>query len=178
MMMLCDHYGDDTTGLEIRLIALAEADTQPGEMFPAVGDPRIDAIIPFMPGPVYPILGDGLSNIEIPVLLFRASEDTMSTNVYSGDVIWTQIGSEYKTLVTFEGADHLLVSSACSTAWQEMCHFCCSDPVWDVDRAHDLLDHFVTAYLLAELYDDEEAAAALAPDAVRFPGITYETTEF
>jgi len=59
-----------------------------------------------------------------------------------------------------------------------MCFFCCADPVWDVDRAHDLIDHFVTAFLLATLKGDAEAAAALAPDAVSFPGIAYETTGF
>ncbi len=72
----------------------------------------------------------------------------------------------------------MLVSTGCSAAWREMCFFCCADPVWDVDRAHDLIDHFVTAFLLATLKGDAEAAAALAPDAVSFPGIAYETTGF
>jgi hypothetical protein len=44
-----------------------------------------------------------------------------------------------------------------------------------MDRAHDLIDHFTTAFLLTELYGDEDAAAALFPEAVTFPGITYET---
>jgi hypothetical protein len=52
----------------------------------------------------------------------------------------------------------------------------CSDEVWDMDRAHDLTNHFVTAFLLAQLYEDADAAAALAPDAVTFPGVRYETT--
>lgn len=50
----------------------------------------------------------------------------------------------------------------------------CADPVWNVDRAHDLTNHFTTAFLLAQLYGDAEARAALAPDNVQFPGITYE----
>jgi hypothetical protein len=54
----------------------------------------------------------------------------------------------------------------------------CSDEVWDMLRAHDLTNHFVTAFFLATLKDDTEAAAALAPDAVQFPGITYKTTGF
>jgi hypothetical protein len=45
-----------------------------------------------------------------------------------------------------------------------------------MDRAHDLTNHFVTAFLLAQLYEDADAAAALAPDAVTFPGVRYETT--
>ena len=54
--------------------------------------------------------------------------------------------------------------------------FYCSDPVWDMSRAHDLVNHFATAFLLAELKDDTEAAAALAPENVSFPGISYQTT--
>ncbi len=40
-------------------------------------------------------------------------------------------------------------------------------PVWDMDRAHDLINHFATAFLLAELKGDAEAAKALAPENVR-----------
>ena len=47
-----------------------------------------------------------------------------------------------------------------------------------MDRAHDLINHFVTAFLLAELKGDSEAAKALAPENVTFPGIQYETTQF
>lgn len=179
MMKLCAQHGEDTTDLETRLIALAGADIQPGNLFPSLGDPRIDAIVPIMPGPVYPILGaEGLSNVTVPMLQFKASADTSAANEFCADVVWPNVGSEHKTLVNFEGADHLLVSTGCPAAWREMCFFCCADPVWDVDRAHDLIDHFVTAFLLAELYGDADAAAALAPEVVAFPGITYETTEF
>ena len=45
-----------------------------------------------------------------------------------------------------------------------------------MDRAHDLTNHFATAFLLSVLKGDAQAAAALAPEAVQFPGITYETT--
>jgi hypothetical protein len=54
----------------------------------------------------------------------------------------------------------------------------CSDPVWDMDRAHDLINHFTTAFLLAELKQDADAAAALAPDGVNFIGVTYEAMGF
>jgi hypothetical protein len=50
--------------------------------------------------------------------------------------------------------------------------------VWDLDRAANLTDHLVTAFLLAELYRDTDAAAAFSPDAVSFPGITYEAQGF
>jgi hypothetical protein len=54
----------------------------------------------------------------------------------------------------------------------------CSDPGWDRAYAHNLVRHFTTAFLLAELKQDTEAAAALAPDAVEFPDVTYEAQGF
>lgn len=54
----------------------------------------------------------------------------------------------------------------------------CYDPVWDRDRSNDLSNHFITAFLLAELKDDMEAANALAPENVSFLGIRYETTAY
>ena len=51
-----------------------------------------------------------------------------------------------------------------------------AEPVWDTNRAHDLINYFTTAFLLDVLKGDEEAHAALLPDNVDFPGINYETT--
>jgi hypothetical protein len=45
-----------------------------------------------------------------------------------------------------------------------------------MDRAHDLTNHFTTAFLLDVLKGDKEAHKALLPDAVKFPGIQYTTT--
>jgi len=54
----------------------------------------------------------------------------------------------------------------------------CIDSIWDRDRTNDLTNHFTTAFLLATLKGDADAAAALAPEAVQFPGITYETVGY
>jgi hypothetical protein len=78
-----------------------------------------------------------------------------------------------------ENASHLVTGQCppAATAIPEIFPYC-SDSVWDLDRAYDLLNHFTTAFLMATLKADDEAAAALAPDAVSFPGITYNTTGF
>jgi hypothetical protein len=86
-----------------------------------------------------------------------------------------------KTLVLLEGADHAFPAFTCADApWvaAQGFFFVCQDDIWDRERTLDLTNHFVTAFLMAELYDDEAAAAALSPDNVQFPGIAYETTEF
>lgn len=43
-----------------------------------------------------------------------------------------------------------------------------------MQRAHDLINHFTTMFLVAVLYSDAEATAALSPEEVGFPGITYQ----
>jgi hypothetical protein len=40
------------------------------------------------------------------------------------------------------------------------------------------MNHLVTAFLLATLKGDSDAAAALALDAVNFSGVEYRTTGF
>jgi hypothetical protein len=95
--------------------------------------------------------------------------------------VYENLGRTMKSLVMFEDADHSIFADSCNAAsWliEAGIFWACSDPVWDMDRAHDLINHFTTAFLLAVLYEDADAAAALAPDAVAFPGITYEATGF
>jgi hypothetical protein len=90
-------------------------------------------------------------------------------------------GSSLKTQVVFENAGHSIFTGRCETTpWLIAAGltFLCSDSVWDMDRAHDLINHFVTAFLLATLKGDQDAAAALAPDSVSFPGVTYEAQGF
>ena len=50
----------------------------------------------------------------------------------------------------------------------------CADSVWDMNRTHDLTNHFVTAFLSTELKGDADAATALGPDAVNFTGMRYQ----
>ena len=94
---------------------------------------------------------------------------------------YDNVSSAQKILATFENADHSMASTSCADAPSiaDMgAFFFCADPIWDMNRAHDLMNHFTTAFLLDELKGDQDAATALAPDAVDFPGITYEAQGF
>jgi len=46
----------------------------------------------------------------------------------------------------------------------------------DINRAHDLINHFTTAFLLDVLKGDKEAHKALLPEAVKFEEVQYTTT--
>jgi hypothetical protein len=93
---------------------------------------------------------------------------------------YENVSSERKSLVKFENAGHSIFGDHCRRLPEMAALFypwgCPADPTWDLDRAHDLINHLVTAFFLSELKGDQEAKAALMPEAVAFPGIAYETT--
>jgi hypothetical protein len=119
--------------------------------------------------------------VSVPTLMIVGSGDTGAKPEFHDYPIYAGLGSAQKAMAVLQGANHFVFLDSCQAAsWMVdwgMFSFC-ADPVWDTARAHDLINHFTTAFLLAELKDDSDAAAALAPDAVSFPGITYETQGF
>lgn len=153
----------------------------PEGLWPATNDPRVDAIIPMSPdADTWGAGFEGGNAVKVPTLFMAADHDTIIKPEGSEKLLYPQIGAAKKSLVVFENADHLIFFNDCRDApWlHEFMDWICAEPVWDRDRGHDLTNHFVTAFLLAELKDDTEAAKALAPENVTFPGIHYETTAY
>jgi len=147
---------------------LAGLEVVPEGLWPSWGDPRVDAIVPLAPSPA--LVGPGsFEGITVPSMFMVGSQDRYVFSDFPLYIpyMYEKLGSSMKVLVVFEGADHLIFSDYYGL-----------DPVWDRQNAHDLINHFTTAFLLATLKDDAEAAAALAPDAVAFPGVTYEAQGF
>jgi predicted dienelactone hydrolase len=184
---LCDSGQDvlnlckDPPSLD-ELAALAGLDSVPDGPWPSLGDPRVDTIVALAPADVRLTFGsEGLSRVIIPALVMSGSKDT----VIDGDYLraYRGLGSAQKALAVFDGADHYVYQNACAaTPWllspPYTMDWFCSDPAWDMDRAHDLTNHFATAFLLAVLKGDEAAAVALAPDQVSFSGIAYRAAGF
>ena len=159
---------------------LAGLDSIPEGLWPTWGDARVDAIVP-MAGDAYFFDQAGLAEITIPVMAIGGTADTGTPYNWGTKPTYDHVSSETKVQVSFENAEHMIFGATCeaSTFFADIGFYAgCSDPVWDVDRAHDLTNHFTTAFLLAELTQDTEAAAALVPDAVVFPGVTYEAQGF
>lgn len=147
--------------------------------WPPFNDPRVDAVIALAPdGDIWGASYEGVAGMHVPTLIMTGSKDTVVVPEHAAYPIYEHLGSTEKSLVVFENADHFVFFSQCrDIPWMaEIPYFVCSDPVWDMDRAHDLINHLATAFLLAELKGDTEAAGALMPENVSFPGILYETT--
>lgn len=158
----------------------AGLDAPPEGLWPDWSDPRVAAIVPFMPAAQY-FGADGLATVRTPILLVEAEMDWALAAANQYYKPYTLLPTDPKTHLFFKLGDHGLPENNCEAmpglvdmgfAWF------CDDPVWDGARAHDLINHFVTAFMLAELKGDADAAAALAPESVDFRGIEYETTAF
>jgi predicted dienelactone hydrolase len=156
-------------------------DSTPSGMWPPMNDPRVDAVISLAPdGDIWGENYEGVEALTVPVLLMGGSGDTSNVPELCSYPIYEHLVNANKTFVVLENAEHTVFGNPVSTIpWLDTSWFSTfTDPVWDMARAHDLINHFVTAFLLSVLKGDPDATAALAPDAVQFPGISYETTGF
>lgn len=165
------------------IAAMFGLDAAPEGSWPQQYDPRVDAVVSMVPdGDIWGAEYQGVASLVVPTMVITSSGDSINIPSHAAYPIYEHLGSTVKSLVVFEGADHPLNGDACDvTPWlvdDFGMFWLCSDPVWDKDRAHDLFDHFITAFLLVTLKGDLDAAAVLAQDAVQFSGITYETTGF
>ncbi len=155
----------------------------PDGSWPQQYDPRVDAVITNAPdGDIWGAEYQGVASVTVPTMVIASSKDTINIPDRASYPIYAHLGSTVKSMVVFENADHPIIVDKCAEMpWMDVQFqnsWVCSDPVWDEDRAHDLIDHFTTAFLLDVLKGDKDAAAALAPDKVSFPGIQYQAQGF
>lgn len=170
-----DHFAMESCqflGHEAEIAGLFGDDPGKSSVSP-MWDNRIDALVAAAPGGELQVFGDdGVARIEIPVMFLQGTADPYVLPAYNANWAYDSVQSDIKSLAHFENGGHLIFMN-CPPVFKDGCGY---DPVWDMDRAHDLTHHFVTAFMLDVLKGDAEAHAALLPDAVSFPGITYETT--
>lgn len=172
----CAMYRDHLANI----VAKAGLSAPPVGLWPDWSDPRVDALLLLAPSSNNVGAG-GTDGVRVPTLFLFGTADTDTYLAFQDFKIFDQLPSAHKTLVQLDNAAHTIFFPACAEApgFVEIGFYTvCADAVWDVNRAHDLTNHFVTAFLLAELKGDAEAAKALAPENVVFPGIKYETTGF
>ncbi|HNT78630.1 MAG TPA: hypothetical protein PKH77_26775 [Anaerolineae bacterium] len=161
---------------EADMVALAGLGPNPPKLWPAWADPRVDAIVP-LAGDAYLFNQAGLAPITIPVMAMGGMQDTGTPFVWGAQPTYEYVSSPRKIKIGFQGAEHMIFAGTCQSTSrlagmtiEQLCY----DEVWDREHFHALVGHFTTAFLLAELKQDRDATAMLAPEVNTFPGVEYQ----
>ena len=168
---LCDeivpHLGEMAT--------LAGLDAVPDGLWQMAADPRIDAIVP-MAGDAFLFGQSGLAEITVPVMAISGTADHDSPFDWAALLTYEHSSSTRKILIGLEGAEHMIFTAPCEAIplfLRIMSDEFCADGDWNRYHVHNIVKHFVTAFLLAELSNNANALNVIRPDAVNILDITY-----
>ncbi|MFW5692026.1 MAG: glutaminyl-peptide cyclotransferase [Chloroflexota bacterium] len=158
-----------------RIAAVRGFDATPEGAWPTQSDPRVDAVIALAPWN-NPILdAASLADNTTPTLIIVGTNDTVTPADRDSIPTFNSLINAPRALATLELAGHYIFVDQCAPLAIQFGFFdSCSDDVWDMQRAHDLSNHLITAFLLDTFQGDADAAAALEPANVDFPGVDYQ----
>ena len=150
-------------------------DSVPSGAWDSFGDERISAVVALAPWNA-PIFGEeSLAELTLPTMIIVGSNDNTTKPERDARNFYEWLGSEDKTLVEFALGDHSLFVDICPPLLINFGSFgACSDPVWDLGRAHDITNHLATTFLRAQFYDDASAMTALETDNIDYAGVTVQ----
>lgn len=173
LVFLCD-------ALRPRLDDMAERaglDSVPPTRWPSWSDSRIDAVVS-VAGDAAMFGQPGLETVAVPVLAMGGTADLDSPFAWGTRLTYDGVGSDRKVEVALEDAAHLVFAGECRRL-RRLLNLVplgfCSDPGWDRSDARDVTRHYITAFLLAELAQDPEAAQALSAEHQPPPGVGFRT---
>jgi predicted dienelactone hydrolase len=156
---------------------LAGLDTVPDGLWPVRADARVDAIVP-MAGNAFFFGPAGLSEIAMPVMAIGGTADADSPYMWGTHPTYLYASSKTKIKIALKDAEHMIFTAPCEKIIWYLKMFSgefCADQSWDRTYAHELIQHFTTAFLLAVLKHDSDAAAVLAQGNIDFQGVDYQT---
>ena len=173
----CEPLGDDDGVCFVQDLAegIATArgyDSIPDDPWEAISDSRIDAVVAMAPwnGPLLDV-----SEITAPTLVIVGGSDSVTIPERDAFAIYERLQSP-ASLMTLEFADHYIFVDECSPLFVRFeLEALCTDPVWDMARVHDLINHAATAFFLANLKNDSEADAVLQSGGLDFVGVSYQS---
>jgi len=158
----CSDAGEEASGIvceldsNTQLIAdLRGATLGADGLLPPTTDPRLDAFILMAPasGPTFDPAS--LAEIGLPGLILVGSADAVTPPERDAYLIFERLQAGEKYLADLQNGGHYLFVDECSElAVAFGLYPRCSDLVWDMARAHDLINHFATAFLLDVLKDE------------------------
>jgi predicted dienelactone hydrolase len=123
----------------------------------------------------------GLAEISVPVLTIGGTADTDSPLEWGNRLAYENVSSARKAEVVLNGADHMVFAGGCEQMRRIEALVSlgfCTNPGWDRNEVHDVVNHYVVAFLLAELKADRRAAETLEPARQNIPRTTYRSVGF
>lgn len=159
---------------------LAGMDAVPSGLWPAVADPRIDAVVSIA-GDAAIFGPEGLAEVTVPVMAIGGTADHDAPFAWGTQLAYEHTSGTRKVEIALDGAGHLVFAGGCEKQRRILSLVSlgfCSDPGWDRAELHDLVGGYVTTFLLAELADDRDAAAALDAAALATQGVGYRSEGF
>jgi predicted dienelactone hydrolase len=146
----------------------------PDGRYPAVADPRVKALIPMAAGGELEASSD-LASIRIPVLLAAGSSDRHRP-LWGVERVYQNLSIPCKSKLILAGGGHDLFCIAASDVAVATDVGGLEPGLWNAHQAHDVINHFTTAFLLDVLKGDPEAREAMRPGAAAFERVHYSTT--
>ena len=140
-------------------------------------DPRVDGLILLTPGD-YRRFQDGISTVDIPTLMWTASDDLNTPNEQDGDPIWSALSGDNKFRFEVEGAGHFTFSSLCPIAGPLGINNGCDDDAFSIENAHELVNEYSLQFTNGWILGDDDArlnVRTLTPQAIGYDEVTFET---
>jgi predicted dienelactone hydrolase len=130
----------------------------------SIDDSRIQAVAAFAPwnGPILDV-----AQINVPTLIIVGTSDETTPPERDAYDMYERLSSP-RYLLELRYAGHNIFLDSCSSFLRNGFFDICSDKVWDMQRAHDIVNHTTVAFLLTHLKNDSEAAAYLQEERLDF----------
>ncbi len=153
----------------------AELPEAPSGLWPDWSDPRVEAVVSIA-GDAAMFGPHGLAEVEVPVLAIGGTADSDSPFGWGTEYTYNHAAAERKIEVGLEDAGHMIFAGECERSRRILDLVSlgfCSDGTWDRGEAHQIVSHYVTAFLLEEMTDDQDAAAELVSSDEGLPDVAY-----
>lgn len=157
------------------MASLAGLATIPHELWPATADPRVDAAVA-LAGDAIMFGPDGLAQITVPIMTIGGTADNDSPFEWGTGLAYEHATSPRKLEVSLHDAEHFVFSGPCENTrviLRLVPTMFCSNPGLHRRHAHPAIAYFTTAFLLAELTHDPDAAAGLANPTPAVVGVSH-----
>ena len=154
---------------------LAELPAIPDGLWPDWSEPTVDAVVS-LAGDAYLFDRTGLAELDVPVLAIGGTADADTPYAWGTEPTFAHASAPRRARATLEDAEHMVFTARCTTARRLLTLVpfgFCDDADGKRVQRQQVIAHLTTAFLLAELEDDPDAARALAPDHGDLPATTY-----